>query len=696
MWSRIPIVRLIIPYILGILLSEACEVNAAMPYYVLGIWGGILILGAYFYGLLFSHQKRWVYGALIISFMGSAGFFEAQKKEIDEHDQLADISSDTCLYIGMIEEAFELRERSCRALISLVAVSDSLEVRNLNTRVMVYTEPDSLLPSLEAGSMLLLLTSFRPLRPPSNPAEFDYKKYLSRRGIYHSAFLKAGQWSVCKNKREVSLLHYAAGIRNKLLVKLKENGVTGRHFSVSAALLLGDDSYLGDDIREIYARAGAMHILCVSGLHVGVIFLVLTSLLGFLKRIRFGKVLFPLLLIFSIWSYALITGVAAPVIRASCMISFIIIGNALSRQKNVYNTLAASGFLMLLLDPYALFSAGFQLSYSAVLGIVFIQRPLYNIFYMKHVIPDRIWAITSVSVAAQMGTLPIVLYYFHQFPVYSLLTNLIVIPLSSLIIYSGLLLFVVPSLSYAADGAAWMLNMMIGIMDKGVSFVEEMPHAAVTDINIDLPLTLLIFLLTISTSLFFMKKAKAYLLISLMIVLLFSSYRLYLNYRHEKQYEFVVYSVNGHSAYDVIVGRQHIFMADSVLLSDNAKINYSIKPNWLDMGLDKPDVEVLPVLRGATKKQGAGKLMYVTSKIVVWQGRLPSCYTPAEKLKPEYLILRGDCPFELTDILQCFDPSLIILDTSVPWWKTEKLKSSECEVSVWDTREKGAFRSNGL
>ncbi len=630
MWSRIPLVRLIIPYILGIILSESCNTAFIMPTHAIYILGFAVLIGGYLYGILFSYSRRWVYGFFIIIFMIFYGYFLTEKRALDGKDKLLEISSDTSSYIGIIEETFEQRERSCRGVLKLIALKDSSGCRNIELNLMLYTEPDSILAQLEAGTIMILNAGLRPLSPPANPGEFDYKKYLYRNGIYHSTYLKAGQWHICSKESGFNLLYYASRLRTHLLEKLNENGISDSQFGVSAALLLGDDSHLGDEIREIYARAGAMHILCVSGLHVGVIFLVLSLLLGFLKHFRYGRAILPLLLIFSIWSYAMITGLAPPVIRASCMISFIIAGNALGRQKNVYNTLAAAALLMLILEPYALFGAGFQLSYAAVLGIVFIQKPLYNIFYFKYSFPDKIWAITAVSIAAQLGTMPVVIYYFHQFPLYSLITNLIVIPISSLIIYSGLLLFFLPSLSYAAYAAAWALSSLISIMDVGVLFVEDLPYSALTDISIDFIMVIFLFLIIICMSLFFIKRINIYLFMGLTLALFFTCYRSYIHYGIEKQQHFVVYAVKGHSAYDIIQGRTHTFVIDSGLYAIDSKINYSIKPNWLSQGLDKPDIILLPSAETINMAYGTCKMLNVTcSKVVVWQGS----YLPAFLLK---------------------------------------------------------------
>ncbi len=690
MWSRIPLVRLIIPFIAGILIASDFTFSFAEGLTMLWIPALLVLAGGIFYGVWFTYSSRWLYGSFIILFMFCGGYIFAGWKHMQEDKALAVISEDEQLYLARLDKAFEMRERSCRGMITLISVRDSIAWQDVNTKIMVYTEPDSSLIEVKTGTFILIRARLKPVRPPANPGEFNYKEYLARKGIFHSTYLKKGQWHISSSTAEFELLRYASNFRKNMLDKLYENGITGEHFGISSALLLGEDSHLNADIRDIYARAGAMHILCVSGLHVGVIFLVLSAIFAFLKRSRPGRLLLPVLLMACIWLYALITGLAPPVVRASCMISFFILGNAWGRQKNVYNTLAASAFLMLLLDPNVLFGAGFQLSYTAVLGIVSLQRPLYNLFYFKYSIPDKIWSITAVSVAAQLGTLPVVMYYFHQFPLYSLITNLIVIPLSSFIIYAGFLLLFMPSLSMAAAAAAWALNTLIGIMDAGVRLVEEIPYGLAGGIYIDIWMAMMIGMIICCLSAFLIGKYRFFLLAGLFFILIFSGYRLADNYFKQVQQVFVVYSVNGHSACDIIQGKTHLFMADSLLLMSESKLAYSIWPHWLERGLDEPEIVVLDTINTSYKVRGKLQtLPHPFLRMISWQGKFPAIHPPEEKLKLDYLILRGRCPFDLQALFSWFDPGTIILDSSVPPW----IDLPEGDERFWSVRANGAFVS---
>ena len=691
LWSRAPLLRLIIPFVSGIILSYGYD--GQMSYARWGMYGlsSAVFAGGLLYPLFFTYRRRWMFGFMIIMMMFFAGLSASEGRKEKRAETLALISPEKLTYVVMIEECFELRERSCRGVVSLQYVEDGDSLRPCKGKVMVYTAVDSTLPAIPAGRYMLIHASLKEVQQPLNPGGFDYRGYLARSGIYHSTYLQAGTWEIDKKGAAFNLRHYASGLRQMMLEKLQLHGISGAELGVSAAMLLGDSSHLGDEVRDVYARAGAMHVLCVSGLHVGVVFLVMNTVFGFLRRSRAGKALLPFLLLAIIWAYALLTGLAPPVVRASSMISFLIAGGAMKRQTNVYNTLAASAFLMLLFDPYVIFGAGFQLSYSAVLGIVSVQRPIYRLLYVPYRIPDRIWAITAVSLAAQLGTLPLVLYYFRQFPVYSLLTNLIVIPLSSLIIYAGLLMLLLPVAWQAAALFAWILQKLLFVMDRGVSLVEALPYSAVTDISIDGPMAFFICLIAGAAGLCLANNSRKAFMFALFATLMLSSYRLVMHYGQLWQEGLVVYAVRGHTAIDVFAGRSCLFVSDSSLAADPALLEYNIRPYRMRKGLVEQGNVLLAGVAG--KPDAPGRLFYIPAgerRVALWEGKLPRVPGPG-RLRLDCLVLRGSCPYRTTGLLEFLDPAMIIIDGSVPWWKARDMKQADSTKVVWDVLERGAW-----
>ena len=239
------------------------------------------------------------------------------------------------------------------------------------------------------------------------------------------------------------------------------------------------------EVKQAYAAAGAMHVLAVSGLHVGIIFLILNTLLAILDTSKKGRIVKAIILLISLWSYAMITGLSPSVLRAATMFSFVIMGTVLNRSSSIYNTLAASAFFILIINPNLLFEVGFQLSYVAVLGIVYLQPLIYKRIYTRWWLLDKVWAITAVSIAAQIATLPLTLFYFNQFPVYFMLSNLLVIPSAAVILILGILLFIASPIPFISESIGWVLNKFIEGLNFGIKEIEVLPNSLIEGLSIN-------------------------------------------------------------------------------------------------------------------------------------------------------------------------------------------------------------------
>ena len=204
----------------------------------------------------------------------------------------------------------------------------------------------------------------------------------------------------------------------------KENKLEGKEYAVVSALVAGYTDDLDIETMKAFADTGTLHVLSVSGMHVGIIYYVLNLLLLFLSKHRYGNILRVLILLSFLWLYSMITGMSAAVMRSAAMLSFIIVGKSFNRYVNTYNIIAASIFFLLIMNPFTLMDVGFQLSYISVIGIIWLQPHIYSIFDFNTKWKDEIWKVVSVSIAAQIATFPLGIFYFHQFPNYFLPSNL--------------------------------------------------------------------------------------------------------------------------------------------------------------------------------------------------------------------------------------------------------------------------------
>ena len=334
--------------------------------------------------------------------------------------------------------------RSYRVELAVKGMSGVGEGQPVTGKLLSYLEQSKEASQLRYGDQIYFSSKINPITAPLNPAAFNLKGYLNNRNFHYQTYLKTSDWILQDRDQGNFLIAFSIRTRDQLFTILQKHLPTDNELAVGAALILGKKDLLESETRMAYANTGAMHVLAVSGLHVGLIYVGISFLLG----------LFPFksstwvwiktwIMVAGVWFFALLTGASPSVLRAATMFSFIIVGQAMRHHPSIYNTLAASAFFLLSIQPYMLFEVGFQLSYLAVIGIIYFQEKIYGQLYIANKLGDYIWKLTSVAIAAQLVTLPISLYYFHQFPVYFWLSGLVVIPAAVLIMTFAVALFVV-------------------------------------------------------------------------------------------------------------------------------------------------------------------------------------------------------------------------------------------------------------
>ncbi|GHU85464.1 hypothetical protein FACS1894153_0740 [Bacteroidia bacterium] len=393
-------------------------------------------------------------------------------------------------------------------------------------KALVYIKKDTNSLVLKYGDVLVLKNKSKPTEPLMLSATFDYKKYLERKNIYHTAYLYSNEWVKIGGNKGNHLVDFAYNIRQQSLRLLSKYGLSGKEYAVGAAILLGSTNELDPLTRSEYQTAGVMHILCVSGMHLGLFAMMLSRMLFFLKKNKWQIFLKSAIILVSIWSYSLITGFCPSVLRSAVMFSFITVGQCLNRSSDVYNSLSISALILLVINPNFLYNTGFQLSYLAVIGIVMFQPLLNKIWIPKQsvkqmVLPKYkgyssihkgfslknklrllcnkvlgyIWELTAVSIAAQLATAVLVIYYFNVFPNYFLLANYVASPLSTIILPVGMAAIIVcstvPQISFIA---IFLLKWSIKIMNTFVAFIEKLPFATTDNLSITLFENILLYI----------------------------------------------------------------------------------------------------------------------------------------------------------------------------------------------------------
>jgi len=341
------------------------------------------------------------------------------------------------------------------------------------TQVLMQVSNATILP--QAGQILILKTKPERIQGPMNPGEFDYAGYLANQGILYRCFIKDGEYKILNSTKAPNLMLISLRLRNRLWDKIESIDPLNPNLGVLYALSLGSKELLTAEIKDAYATTGVMHVLVVSGQHVALIWVVLSYMFNWVKNIRGGKFIQFFLISGIIWFYCLMTGMTASIVRSAIMFTIVSLGKTILKESSIYNTLAVSAFIILLFRPLWLSDAGFQLSYIAVISIVFFQPGISNLLRPRNWLLKNMWEICTVSIAAQIGTLPLTLFYFNRFPPWFILSNLAVIPLVTVImtIFIVMIFFLLIPSAFALILKVMLL--LIGLMNLSVNIIEQLP-----------------------------------------------------------------------------------------------------------------------------------------------------------------------------------------------------------------------------
>ena len=702
-WNPYPFFRLIIPFVTGILIAIFLDFPVEPSRIAL-----IVILVFLFLPVLalFQHgtwYNRWLFGVCVFLFLGMAGYaiviFNSPKYDADN---LSRFGGRATHYVVRITEPLTEKANSYKAVGEVVSAFDSVGSTDVSGNVLLYFEKDTVVHQVKYGDFLLLNTHFDEIKPPGNTHQFNYKRFLAHSGIYHQAYLKAGNWERSGKKKMNPVFQFAYEARFKLLKVLENNGLKGDEFAVVSAILLGYDDFMDRDLRQKYAGAGALHVLCVSGLHVGIIFLLLSFILKPLDKKRAFRYIKVVLILISIWAYAFITGLSPSVMRAAVMFSLFAVREASREKSNPYNILAASAFILLIIDPFMITKIGFQLSYSAVLAIVALFNPVYALLPVKNPILDYFWKLTVVSLAAQIGTFPLAIFYFHQFPVYFFLTNIIVIPLVWLILNTGILVLVVSLFSGMISSLLGLvLSIMLLVLNSSVGFINTLPGATVTGLVIGLAEVVMIYAVVILFNRSLISRSVSQLMVAACLLMLLSVSLLGRKMKIYSQNEFVIYQTNGLTGIDFIHHNKALFVADSALLADTQRMEFNISANRIFKGVRKVYNVEIDKIDEASDSFAAVPVKYYNpcffsfrDKRVALIGQDHQMIKSEKPLPLDVLIMREKPRFSVRELQHQFSFKTVVFDPSMKHWQLRALKTycDSTGQSYHDVGASGAFR----
>lgn len=558
--KRMPVIRVLLPFITGIVLQDMFRIPLHLLITVCGFAFCLLVFTRLYRPLNTSYSKRWVYGFVLNIFVLSFAMTLSGKRT-EYGTSRGGTCQDGFVIVRVIDFPVE-REGSYRVLIKPLSRVSVDTICRFAGKAVAWFEKDSLAVRLTIGDILAVPDKFREITNYGNPWEFDYSRYMRINGVTSMIYLPSGDW-IRSGRRQGGILTAAGRLRERLLGIMDSYGIEGREHEIAGAVLLGYRSGLDSELRQAFASSGAMHILAVSGLHAGIVYIFLHWLLGTIKMTNRYRLFRPAIIVMAIWSYAMLTGLSPPVVRASAMFTLIAAGKSLRRPANIYNTLAAAALIHLIADPPALFKAGFQLSYIAVAGIAYYQPLLYSLIRSGNHFADKIWALTTVSLSAQLSVFPLGLYYFNQFPNLFLLTNLLVVPVTMLILYSGFMLFIFSPVSIVASAIASVLNIMLKALGVITGTISSLPFSSISGIYISTPSLIILYGIIVCVTLFLACKKQRYLQYAIILAIAGFSLRAVYQTGTAGQQVFIVYNSSGNSLYGFISGNRNILVSDS-------------------------------------------------------------------------------------------------------------------------------------
>jgi len=476
-------------------------------------------------------------------------------------------------WIAEVKELPREREKSFKVIAKLYALNDSTYW--ITKKVVLYFQKDSVIKSCRVGDKLLVNTKLSFIEPPKNPNQFNYEKFMKRKGVYLTGYAPKYSWVKTEEVNRVSLKRYASYLQRFLSNQLVESGLSGGEFSVAAAILLGNDETLEPELRASYAATGASHILCVSGMHVGVIFMILNFLLFPLEHSVKSRYLKNIILLIAVWVYANITGLAPSVTRSATMFTFVIFGKFLQRKTNVFHSLFASMFILLTFNSLLLLELGFQFSYLAVFSIVLFQNKITQYYKPKTKVGKYFWELISVSIVAQMATAPIAILYFGQFPNYFLVTNLFIIPISFAMTVTGVATLAVSFSEFLSKGVGFLLNLEVEMMNKVVLFIEKLPGALISNISINVIQVLLLYAIII-IFLVFQKNRKKQIIFSMLVLNMFLLIHSIAIYKSKQHIELVRYVISKTPAFQFCYHGNALIFSDSIQNEHDKCYQYNI------------------------------------------------------------------------------------------------------------------------
>jgi competence protein ComEC len=690
-WKKTPFIRLLLPLIAGITLQWYIQIDLFLI--IVPIIGISVAYFLFFLLLPLATRFRLLIlpGILLQFLLIFLGLLLTWQNDIRHRQNwYGNYYKDGSYLVVRIDEPMVEKNKSFKADSYVERVVQDGKTFAAQGKLLLYFSKDSIQPNLKYGDKIIIHKDLQAIKNSGNPGAFNYQRYAAFQGIFHNVFLKKQDWVALNQNSKNSFKQFIFSARAYVLSILRKNISSSKdELGIAEALLIGYTNDLDKDLVQAYSNTGVVHIIAISGMHLALIYVLLVWLFAKIPGIKKSKWLQLILILACLWMFSILTGASASVLRAAVMFSFIAVGKNISKEASIYNSLAASAFVLLCYNPYFLWAVGFQLSYLAVLSIVIFQKPIYNCIYIKNKWIDKVWQLMAVSVAAQLLTFPVCIYYFHQFPNLFLISNMIAVPLSGFILYAEIGLVAFSWIPFVGMYVGKLVAASVGLMNKIILWINDLSFAVWDKIPSTGLSTWLMYSVVAGFGAWLILKQKKYFKMGLVALLAFIIQSGYNNWQTNKQQKLIVYNVPKYRAIDFINGSRYQFVGDSILLQDGLLQNFHLKPGRIAGQLDSRSDSLAGVFN-------LGMFYQFNNKKILLADEPVNFASEGQKMELDLIIISKNPKIDITRLVSLFNCKQIVFDASNPAWKIEKWKQ-ECEslnLTYYSIPDKGAFIYN--
>ena len=675
LWKKAPFIRLLLPLVAGIILQWYVQISVIVIVTAL-VSFSISFLLFLLLPIAVRFKLQALQGFIVHLLLISFGLLVTWQKDVRHNNNwYGNYYGDSSYLVVRIDEPLVEKNKSFKADGYVESVIQNDTSISCKGKLLLYFSKDSFKYELKYGDRILIHKNLQEIRNSGNPGAFNYQRYAAFQQTFHNVFLKEKDWEKIEGKSENTswLRQFIFNARDHVLSVLRKRVEAGKdELGIAEALLIGYTNDLDKDLVQAYSNTGVVHIIAISGMHLGLIYVMLVWLFAKIPLINKSKLFQVVLILGCLWLFSLITGAAASVLRSAVMFTFIALGKNFFKQASIYNSLAASAFVMLCYNPYFLWDVGFQLSYLAVVGIIAFQKPIYNCLYIKNKWANKVWKLMAISLAAQLLTFPICIYYFHQFPNLFLITNIIAVPLSGFILYAEIMLIALSWVPFVGVYLGKLVSGLVWLMNKIILWINELSFAVWDKIPATVFSTWLLYAVVIGLSAWLINKNKKYFQFAITCFFVFALLYTYGRWQTLKQQKLIVYNVPRHQAIDFVSGTNYQFVGDSILLEDGLLQNFHLKPGRIAFQLNNRQDTLSNFFQHEMFYQFRHKRIMIVDRPVTIE-------FPAQKIDVDLVIISKDPKLYISQLAGVFNCNQFVFDASNPLWKIEKWQK-ECEI----------------